>query len=175
MRFRGKAHILFKDGKELDKEYIAIADNRDDAYKKFIIELYGDYKHPATADRVKSFKEISFEEDHVNRPGVEFIKAKLEEYAASPWGRKDIRDKLYGIFRAYNPNWDDDGLSDVLSWSESYNGLETHCKEVEREYHVDDGLEYISNQLLGELDGEWVCHYKPHKSLEAQYQKALAL
>ncbi len=73
------------------------------------------------------------------------------------------KEQIYKAFREYQPSWDDDGLSDVLSY----------CDEgIIEEYGKPD--EFAKN-LVDELDHLWCCHYRPHLySLEEQYREAIA-
>ena len=172
VRYRGKIHKIWKNGKDIVNEIITLGDDRETAYKKFIVEAYWDVKHPATKDRLKSYEIISFEEDNMTKPCRNFVVSclkKCNDLDVSSRDRNYAKDRLYKAFRQYNPCWDDDGLADILSWCED-GILKEYCKDINGDYY-----EYLADNLLNELDHEWVCHYHPHESLDEQYERALAL
>ncbi len=172
MRYRGKISVEFTDKSKINLESINIGDSIEEAKKKFIIEFVNSYKNNPN---VKNFEIIFFKEDSASKPSFDFVKESLLNYNDTTKNinvHNKIRDELYKAFCAYTPNWDDDGLFDILSYCE--NGeLNKIIDEFTNHYHK-DGLTLIVNNLLEELDGEWVCHYRPEQSLEEQYKKAIS-
>lgn len=170
MRFRGKATIKFTNGRIVNSEIITLGDDIETAKKKYIIELYGSYKNPVTKPRVEDLQIISFGPDDALKPDFVFLKSRLLNY--SQQAASEIRQ----VFEAYNPCWDDDHLSDILTDCE-LGHLQDTAAEYEKYYKLPEGsgMDYLVQNLLNELDQEWVCHYMPDQDLEKQYQKALKM
>ncbi len=163
MRYRGKVNVEFTTGKRITVEHVVNADNIEIANKICAIEFHGSYKHN---NRVKEYHIEPCTEDAMERPTTEFVKEKLLIVNdTSRWDRdrQQAKNDIYAAFEAYQPSWDDDGLSDALSYCED-GILEKYGTPEE-----------VAKNLVEELDGLWCCHYMPHlDNLEEQYQQAIA-
>lgn len=169
-RYRGRIYTKFGE-KIIERDTVALGDTLEDARKKMIIELYNSFKYDK---RNVEYKLLSVVEDTTPKPTFEFVKTHLlilNDTAKSIDEHKTSKHELYKSFRTYSPEWDDDELSDILSYCEE-GELADKCKRIEEHLHT-DGLAYLINGLLDELDNEWICHYDPFKPLEEQYEDAI--
>jgi len=162
MRYRGKVDVEFVTGRNITVEHVINVDDIDTANKICAIEFHGAYKNN---DRVKEYHITPCVEDTMERPSKEFVRDRLliiNDLNNSESVRRQAKEEIYKAFREYQPLWDDDGLSDVLSY----------CDEgILEKYDTPDG---IARELIDGLDGMWCCHYRPHLyNLEEQYKEAI--
>ena len=170
MKYRGKVNVEFVTGRKITVEHVVNANDIDTANKICAIEFHGSYKNN---DRVKEYHIIPCVEDTTKRPSEEFVRDRLliaNDLNNSESARQQAKEQIYKAFKEYQPSWDDDELSDVLSY----------CEEgVIEEYGKPDE---IAKGLVEELDGMWCCHYivpgielfgQTTPSLEEQYRKAM--
>ena len=160
MRFRGKCNVEFIDNNKITVERVVNVTDVDTANKICAIEFHGNYKHN---DRVKQYNIVPCTEDTMVKPSPDFIRERLLKYAnknLSTNEREKAKDEIYTAFRTYQPSWDDDTLSDILSWY-----------EVGEIKDLKSDIKY----LLDEIDGLWCCHYRAHlNNLDEQYTEAIS-
>ena len=165
MRYRGKCIVTFHDDKIRTIDHVVNTDDIEKANKICAIEFHGSYKRDLK-DRVKRYDIIPCIEDTMERPSAQFVEEKLRfinDLSNSESSRRRAKDEIYNAFRAYQPSWDDDSLSDILSYCD-----EGICEKYGQ-------ISKLAKDLVEELDGMWCCHYRPAKDLDEQYQKAIDL
>ena len=89
---------------------------------------------------------VKCELNTIKLPSIEFVKEKLLKYNNLSTPQKErikIMQEIYKTFREYDPDWDDDCLSDILSYADK-------GKMFDYINDIDETCYY----LLQELDGE---------------------
>ncbi len=149
MRYRGKCKVTFVDGTIRTVKHVVQTDDINVANKICAIEFHGSYKR-SLGDRVKSYDIIPCVEDTTPRPSAEFVKERLliiNDLNNSEQSRRQAKEEIYKAFIKYQPSWDDDSLSDVLSYAD---------EGIIEEYGSPDEL---AQSLVEDLDGMWCRHY----------------
>ena len=159
MRYRGKVDVEFVTGTKITVEHVINTDNIDTANKICAIEFHGSYKHN---NKIKEYHITPCVEDTMEKPSEEFVKDRLliiNDLNNNESTRRQAKEQIYKAFREYQPSWDDNRLSDVLSYCEE--GVIEKCGKPDE----------LAKNLINELDHLWCCHYRPHLySLEEQYE-----
>ena len=155
MRYLGKANIKFINGVKRVVEHVAIANDIEMANAKCKKEFDYSYLNKA---RVLEYEIIPCVEYDMPLPTKEFVKEQLQiinDIKAKREERNNAKYSLYYEFQQYQPAWDDDGLSDIISFCD-FGRLNELCKEYEGKTY-EEALDIIISNLLMELDGEWTC------------------
>ena len=171
MKYRCTFYVKFKSLKELRTPHVVIADNKDDAIKKLTIELYGLYKN---SSNVIEFKLEDIIEDKLEKPSFDFIKNSIitiNDITNTHETRKQAQTNLYNAIYTYSPQMDDDYLSDVLSFCETGHIAHMYDSQKLTENEI---IDKVTNELLNQMDYEWVCYYSPELPLNEQYIKAIS-
>lgn len=139
-RYRCKVKRVFKSGNERIIEYVVKANSFHKAYEKI--------PKCRIDENIASEEIVHLALDEMKLPDKNGIKQLLE--SIDKLGKNGTaneimkyRQKLYDMFRSYQPMWDDDTLSDILSYAEE--GELRQCGDLDK----------IINMFLEELDGEW--------------------
>ena len=139
-RYRCKVKRVFKDGAKRIIEYVVKANSFHKAYTKIPKCKIDGYI--ASEDIIYlALDEMKLPDKH----GVKQLLESIDKLGKNGTANEIMkyRQKLYEMFRSYQPMWDDDTLSDILSYAE---------EDELRQY---GDLNKIVNMLLEELDGEW--------------------
>lgn len=142
-RYRVTFHIEFANGKTINKIVIAKANTENEARAQ--AKEKTDYFY-LNNSHVLKYELVKCELNTIKLPSIEFVKEKLLKYnnlSTPQEERIQIMQEIYKTFREYDPDWDDDGLSDILSYADK-------GKMFDYINDIDETCYY----LLQELDGE---------------------
>lgn len=138
IRYRGRAHVKFKSGRCIDVDRVVRADSFESAQAQLAILFDNYYKNNEFVEYYRT--ELPWF-DTTKKPTLDELKEQIliiNNLENVQKMREEAGYKLYEICRTYNPDFDDDTLSDVLSYAKD--GCLNECGDLDRmvEYILED-------------------------------------